>query len=36
MSQLAALAGKFKGFKGIAAFLILAALPLFGYLFSTF
>lgn len=36
MSQLSALAGKFKGFKGFSAFMILAALPLFGYLFSTF
>ena len=32
-SQLSTLAGKFKGFKAFAAFLILAALALFGYLF---
>ncbi len=34
MSQLAALAGKFKGFLAIVAFMILAALAVFGYLFS--
>jgi len=34
MDQLSTLAGKFKGFKGIAAFMILAFLWLFEHLFS--
>lgn len=34
LDQLSALAGKFKGFLAIVAFMILAALVLFGYLFS--
>ena len=34
MNQLAALAGKFKGFLAIVAFMILAALAWFGYSFS--